>query len=117
MWDSTAFESCCQTDNYALCSKRCAYVYSVSVTKNKIFHIRLNDNQDSEVSDSEELPVISKKLIFFVVFGHAYSINFFMAVFSKPYTSGALNGTANRMLIDPQEPPIKKKKSDSVQGI
>ena len=39
-----------------------------------------------------------------------------MTVFSKPYTSSALNGTANRMLIDPQEPPTKKK-SDLVQDI
>ena len=48
------------------------------------FHIRLNDNQDSEVSDSEELPVISKKLIFFV-FGHAYSIIFYGSILKAIY--------------------------------
>ena len=42
------------------------------------FHMRLNDNQDSEVSDSEELLIISKKLIFFVVFGYAYSIYYYI---------------------------------------
>ena len=56
---------------------RDAFMFIVFQLPRIKFHIRLNDNQDSEVSDSEELPVISKKLIFFVVFGHAYSIKFF----------------------------------------
>ena len=76
------------------------------------FFIR-NYKQDSELSDSDDLPVISKNVDSIIIVTVLVMPVQCILAFSKSSGSGA-----HRMLIqnDPQEPFPKKIKSDSVQG-
>ena len=65
---------------------------------------------DSELSESDDLPVISKKANSLIVLVMPIQL-FILLALSKPSGSGAY-----RMLNDPQELSPKKVKSDSVQG-
>lgn len=74
------------------------------------FFIR-NYKQDSELSDSDDLPVISKNVNSLIIVTVLVMPVQCILAFSKSSGSGA-----HRMLNDPQEPSPKKIKSDSVQG-